>query len=79
MCPNCDHVFEIDGHLSSHTVKSLEKLFADQDFEVLYLSDFNPQHLKQRRGTLAMLYLASTRFFFNKYNKGQLEYIVRPK
>lgn len=78
MCPHCDKIFEIDGHVSSHDIFSLRKLFEENGFEVIYINDFNI-HYAMTEGTLlqkihrVLLYKLFKRKFFT-----QLEYIAKP-
>ena len=79
MCPNCNNVFEIDGHISTHNKESLEKLFLVNNFKILYLNDFNIYHYKKYKGFNRFIY----RMFLSKVLKrnisgSQLEYIVKP-
>ncbi len=79
MCPNCNFVFEIDGHISTHNKESLKNLFVNNNFEILYLNDFNIHYFKKHKDFPRFAY----RLFTNKILKkneggGQLEYIVKP-
>ncbi len=53
MCPNCEHVFEIDGHLSSHDLESMNDIFVKNGFQVIYLNNFNLKY-----------YLSNSNFFW---------------
>jgi cyclopropane fatty-acyl-phospholipid synthase-like methyltransferase len=79
MCPKCEHVFEIDGHLSRHNRESLSELFRKHNFQIIYLNNFNIHYYRERKGFMKFLY----RYFANVIlkqisNSGQLEYIVEP-
>jgi cyclopropane fatty-acyl-phospholipid synthase-like methyltransferase len=79
MCPNCNHVFEIDGHVSTHNIKSLKKLFEENDFEIIHLDNFNLKYALSYGNTPKKLYRFIYYGLFGKQSFGQLEYIVRPK
>ena len=81
MCPNCNHVFEIDGHVSSHNVQSLRKVFGDNGFDIIYLNNFNYKYAikKQRNLTRKILIYIYHGLFGKHLNNGQIEYIVKPK
>ena len=78
MCPNCDNVFEIDGHVSQHDVDSLSKVFRDNGFEIIHLEKYNI-HYANKKGKIEK---AAYKFLYNnlfrRNSNSQLEYIVRP-
>ena len=78
MCPNCDHVFEIDGHVSVHTVESLQKLFETNDFSIIHISDFNINYDRKHKGTLRYLYKYVTNKILKREGNSQLEFIAKP-
>jgi cyclopropane fatty-acyl-phospholipid synthase-like methyltransferase len=79
MCPHCHKTFELDGHLSSHDLISLRKVFEENGFEVLFLDNFNKHYYLKSQGTLKYIYNIIK--FRNQRDKfhGQIEYIVRRK
>ncbi len=78
MCPSCNNVFEIDGHLSRHTTMSLKKLFEINNFQIIHLDDFNTQYFLRYRGLIRTLYyLLRNRVLKTRLNH-QLEFIVKP-
>ncbi len=49
ICPNCGNEFEIDGHLSVHSIESIKKLLETNKFKIIYLSNFNKfQYIKNK-------------------------------
>lgn len=74
MCPNCNHVFEIDGHLSQHTLDSLKNLFSEYKLEIIYLSTFNLWYYKKSQSYLKYLY---RKLYPPTKGGGQLEFIVK--
>jgi len=79
MCPHCNHIFEIDGHVSSHTIQSLKGLFEENGFEIIHLDNFNLQYALKHGSILKRLYRFINYWLFGNQSFGQLEYIVRPK
>ena len=78
MCPSCNNVFEIDGHLSRHTIGSLIKLFEKNNFQIIHLNDFNTKYFLRYRGLVRTLYyLLRNRVLKTRLNH-QLEFIVKP-
>jgi cyclopropane fatty-acyl-phospholipid synthase-like methyltransferase len=78
MCPNCSHVFETDGHISSHDINSLKKVFEANDFKILHISSFNLKYyLSKERGLNKLLKLIYY-FLRRKSLYQQIEYIVTP-
>ena len=74
MCPNCNHVFEIDGHLSQHTKETLKELFNKYNFDIIYLSSFNLAFYKKKNGLIKYIY---RKLNPPKSGGGQLEFIVK--
>jgi ubiquinone/menaquinone biosynthesis C-methylase UbiE len=77
MCPNCKHVFEIDGHLSKHNKDSLIELFDKHRFAILFLDNYNPyyiHHLGKKEYVLRTL----QKLLFRSRKTYQLEFIVTP-
>ncbi len=79
MCPKCKNIFEIDGHLSVHTIDSLKQLFYDYSFEILYLSDINLHYYWKSKATLKTIYRFVIHKILKTPSKMQLEFIVRPR
>ena len=78
MCPHCNEVFEIDGHLSRHTIETLKRLFQENDFEIIHLNDFNVQYYYRHKGFIKAIYHLFRKTFFSKKINSQLEFIVKP-
>jgi SAM-dependent methyltransferase len=78
MCPNCFHVFEIDGHVSIHDRQTLASLFRDHDFEILYLGNFNRYYNRTRRSFVRRTYKYVNHILLKKESNDQLEFIVKP-
>lgn len=79
MCPNCHHLFEIDGHLSKHNIQSLTNLFVAHEWEIIYLANFNPYYYWQHKGHLKFLYRFIRHILLKQQSYNQLEFIIRPK
>jgi len=81
MCPKCNHIFEIDGHVSSHNVNSVKKVFENNGFEIIHLSNFNFEYALSRQSTTIRRILVYIFYGLLKKQpkRGQLEYIVKPK
>ena len=78
MCPHCSSVFEIDGHLSRHTINSLKKLFGINDLQIIHLDDFNAAYYLKYKGLMRTLYYLLRKLLFKKKPNHQLEFIVKP-
>ncbi len=78
MCPECNHIFEIDGHVSSHNLESLKKIFLDNNFEIFHLSNFNLKYALISSGTLKKMYLYLNYLFNLKQTPKQIEFVVKP-
>jgi cyclopropane fatty-acyl-phospholipid synthase-like methyltransferase len=79
ICPKCEHVFEIDGHISKHNLATLRKLFEENNFEILYLSNFNIHYYRKEHDFFRFTYRFLNNLIFRKNpGGGQLEYVVRP-
>lgn len=78
MCPECGNVFEIDGHISSHDILSLKKIFINNGFDIIHLDNFNLKYAMSHGSTLKKLY----RFFVYQVSgqraNNQIEFIVQP-
>lgn len=79
MCPKCNYVFEIDGHVSSHDISSLEKVFKENRFGIIYLNDFNMQYCMKDGSSLQKLHRLILYKLFNRKFFSQLEFIVKPE
>lgn len=78
MCPNCNHVFEIDGHVSIHNVNSLNKLFTENGLSIIHLADFNLKFILKGKNLIRRMYIIISYLLFRKHPPCQLEYIVTP-
>lgn len=78
MCPHCNEVFEIDGHLSRHTIDSLKNVFNENNFEIIHLSDFNLHYYFKQKGLMKFLYRYVMHTILKKKSNMQLEFIVKP-
>jgi len=78
MCPNCNNVFELDGHLSRHTIGSLKNLFENNKFQIIHLDDFNTQYFLRYRGLIRTIYYLLRNQVLKKRLDHQLEFIVKP-
>jgi len=78
ICPRCNHLFEIDGHLSSHNIQSLTDLFGSHEWEIVYLSNFNPYYYRKQKGLLKFLYRYTRHVILRHKANSQLEFIVKP-
>ncbi|MBN3035053.1 MAG: class I SAM-dependent methyltransferase [Bacteroidales bacterium] len=81
MCPKCNHVFEIDGHVSSHDIQSLTRLFRDHGFDIIYIGNYNI-HYSAKQGSIIrrafkLLYFFLFIYLLKKPIKNQIEYIVK--
>jgi ubiquinone/menaquinone biosynthesis C-methylase UbiE len=79
MCPDCMRVFEIDGHVSSHDINSLKKVFNENGFEIIHLDNFNLKFVLKYGGFLKNVYIFTLHYILNKHSNSQLEYIVKPR
>ena len=77
MCPACGKVYEIDGHVSSHDINSLRKVFTDNKFEILHLNNFNYHYIFKNESLLKIFY-KSLLYYIKKQSKSQIEFIVKP-
>ena len=77
ICPNCCHIFEIDGHLLKHNIDSLKKLFIENNFKILYLNDINIHYCKKQKDFLRFAYRFFKKKILKKSGGFQLEYIVK--
>ncbi len=78
MCPECNHVFEYDGHVSSHSIKSLSDVFLKNNFKIIYINNFNIYYTLKNEKFLKKIYKGLNYFLLNKRPIHQLEFIVRP-
>ncbi|MDZ4712333.1 MAG: class I SAM-dependent methyltransferase [bacterium] len=79
MCPHCEEVFEIDGHVSSHDIDSLTRVFEKNGFEVLYINDFNMNYALKTGSTLQKIHRILLYKLFKRKFFTQIEYIVRQR
>jgi cyclopropane fatty-acyl-phospholipid synthase-like methyltransferase len=78
MCPNCNHIFEIDGHIAIHSKETLKEIFERNGFEIIYLNSINFKYLLKTAKKMKLLYYFINNGLFKKEGKFQLEFIVRP-
>ena len=78
MCPECEHVFEYDGHVSSHDIKSLSSVFKENNYQIIYISNFNIRYTYQNENFIKKIYKILNFYLRNKPPVHQLEYIVTP-
>ncbi|KAF5042798.1 Methyltransferase domain protein [anaerobic digester metagenome] len=79
MCPQCNHVFEIDGHVSIHDKDSLKNVFIENGFKILHLDNYNLNYVLKQCGILKKVYVLSKYYLLKSHSVGQLEYIVKLK
>lgn len=77
MCPKCDHIFEIDGHLSRHDIKSLSEVFVENGFKIVHISNFNLKYALSHGGILKKLYRLVFYYLLKQRALCQIEYIVK--
>ena len=78
MCPECSHVFEIDGHVSSNSLESLSQVFNSNGFKVIYFDNFNFNYLLKNSFFVKRIYHLISRLILRKQSYNQIEYIVIP-
>lgn len=76
MCPKCNHIFEIDGHVSSHDKDSLRKVFLNNNFKIIHLDNFNLKYALSHGPVLKRLYRLIFYHLLKRPTKSQLEFIV---
>src|SRR4030042_352399 len=77
MCPECNHVFETDGHVSSHDLNSLEGVFLKNDFEIIHLDNFNFKYTLSSGSVLRRVYRFLSHYLLLKPSTNQIEFIVK--
>lgn len=78
ICPRCNHIFEIDGHLSTFDKNKLKELFENYNFKIVHLSDFNYKYYLKSKGISKTLYRILFHKIFHRKSNNQLEFIVQP-
>jgi ubiquinone/menaquinone biosynthesis C-methylase UbiE len=82
MCPKCGHKFEVDGHLTTHSVSSLKKLFDLHGFKPVYVDNFNVKYhlIKKLPGNIpGFLWIFVKYVIMGRRNKiDQIEFIAQP-
>lgn len=78
MCPHCNKLFEIDGHVSKHDINSLKEVFKKLGFDVIYISDFNMHYAYKDGSTLQKIHRILLYKLFKRKFFTQLEFIVKP-
>lgn len=78
MCPKCHHVFEVDGHVSSHDKASLTSLFRKHNFDILYLGNFNRYYNRRQKNFVRRSYRYLRHGVLGIESNDQLEFIVKP-
>jgi cyclopropane fatty-acyl-phospholipid synthase-like methyltransferase len=79
MCPHCSNVFEIDGHVSIHDIRSLKKVLEENGFDVIHLDNFNLNYVLKYGSIVQRIYKFVYCYLLKNPSKDQLEYIVTPK
>lgn len=79
MCPSCNHVFEIDGHVSSHDLGTLRKIFESNGFQVIHLDNYNLSYLLRRSNIPKKVFLFLKYWLARRRSGYQIEFIVRPE
>ena len=77
MCPHCNKIFELDGHISSHDLDSIKKEFIDNGFKIIHLSNFNKRYTQKTEGFLKYSYKKIRSILKNEPLTGQIEFIVQ--
>jgi cyclopropane fatty-acyl-phospholipid synthase-like methyltransferase len=78
MCPNCNTVFEIDGHVSSHDENSLKQIFEKNGFKTLFIDHFNLRYALKKGSFIKRLFKFA--YYLLKYRPvSQIEFIATPK
>lgn len=77
MCPKCNHVFEIDGHVSSHNKETLSRLFVSNEFQILHLDNSNIRYAIKQGSLAKRLYRLIMFIFVKSRSLSQLEFIVK--
>ena len=76
MCPRCNYIFEIDGHLSNHDLHSLRKVFLNNGFEIIHLDNFNFKYQLSYGGILKKIYRLIFYGILKQKRNSQIEFIV---
>jgi cyclopropane fatty-acyl-phospholipid synthase-like methyltransferase len=77
MCPHCNQTFELDGHLSVHDLDSISKVFLNNGFKIIHLSDFNKRYSLKSEGMLKFCYKKVRSILKKEPLHGQIEYVVQ--
>jgi cyclopropane fatty-acyl-phospholipid synthase-like methyltransferase len=77
MCPACDRVFEIDGHVSSHDIDSLSSIFNENGFKIVHIDNFNLRYALSHGSIMKRAYRFIVYFLFKRRSATQIEYIVK--
>ena len=77
MCPKCNHVFEIDGHVSSHDIDSLRKVFLDNGFKIIHLDNFNLKYALSHGHILKRILRYIFYHLLRQRTNSQIEFIVQ--
>lgn len=56
ICPNCGHLFEIDGHKQIFDDSKIEKILSQNGFHVKLVRHFNPEHYYWGESILFKIY-----------------------
>lgn len=78
MCPECHRIFEIDGHVSSHDLDSLKKVFTENGWKILYLGNFNFKYAIKDQSFIKKIYSFIFYFLLKKRSNSQIEFVVTP-
>jgi cyclopropane fatty-acyl-phospholipid synthase-like methyltransferase len=77
MCPVCEHVFEIDGHISSHNINTIRKVFSDNGFQIIHLDNFNLSYAISYGPLLKRAYRFFVYYLLKHRANTQIEFIVQ--
>lgn len=73
ICPNCGHIFEIDGHKQIFDEQKLKNILEKDGFNILLIRHFNPDHFYYGKPFLKRLF---HRLFLLRDQVTQLEFIA---
>ena len=79
ICPNCSHVFEIDGHKQVLDELKIKELLESNDFKLLSVRNFNPTHYYWGWNKAKALIHNFLRKFFRMNIYTQLEFVAKKK
>lgn len=77
ICPSCECLFEIDGHVSSHDLKSLRKIFEDNGFKIIWIDNYNLKYVMKQENIFKKCYRLLSYYFLKNHSANQIEYIIK--